>query len=154
MNRYHPKPYDSLPVSQEIYHQLLSAHSASGFEKEMWEIGEIAICEWMARNNPNFFGMPATSGYQWKYLFLPSGTVLRTIYKGVNFHCLVDKDRIRYNGDETTPSRFVNTVGGVRRNAWEVVWLLFPNCKTWKLAATLRPKKTARKSKAQGPKTS
>jgi hypothetical protein len=38
------------------------------------------------------------SGYQWKHLFLPNGTLLRTIFDGKNFHCLMEDDHIRYNG--------------------------------------------------------
>jgi hypothetical protein len=32
-----------LPISLEIYQQLLRASGASGFEKETWEIGDAAI---------------------------------------------------------------------------------------------------------------
>jgi hypothetical protein len=42
--------------------------------------------------------MPVTSSYQWKHLFLPNGTLLRTIFNGKNFHCRVKEDHIRYNG--------------------------------------------------------
>jgi hypothetical protein len=41
--------------------------------------------------------MPATSGYQWKHLFLPNDTLLRTIFNGKNFHCLAEGDHIRLN---------------------------------------------------------
>jgi len=59
---------------------------------------------------------PWTHGYQWKKLFLPDGTVLRTIYKGKNYHCIVENDGLRYDGKETSPNQFVNPFGGVRRN--------------------------------------
>jgi hypothetical protein len=85
--------------------------------------------------------MPATSGFQWKHLFLPNGTLLRTIFNGKNFHCLVEEDHIRYNGQIISPSGFANAVGGVRRNAWKVIWVLFPDSSVWKLAGTLRTKK-------------
>jgi ribonuclease I len=42
----------ALPISQELYQQLVSASVKSGFEKEAWEIGTAAIREWMIRNNP------------------------------------------------------------------------------------------------------
>jgi hypothetical protein len=50
--------------------------------------------------------MPATSGYQWKHLFLPNGTLLRTIFN--------DRKII-------SPSGFANAVGGVQRNAWKAI---------------------------------
>jgi hypothetical protein len=92
-------------------------------------------------NNPDSFLMPATFGFQWKHLFLPNGTLLRTVFNGKNYHCMVDQDHIRYDGKAISPSGFANTVGGIRRNAWKVIWIHFPNSQTWKLAAALRPKK-------------
>jgi hypothetical protein len=89
VERPHPTPDIALPISVELYQQLVSASVKSGFTKETWEIGSAAIREWMIRNNPESFAMPATSGYQWKHLFLPSGTLLRTIFNGKNFHSLV-----------------------------------------------------------------
>src|SRR4051812_48331046 len=123
----------TLPISHEIYQQLVTASCEGGFEKEDWEIAAIAIREWMTRNSPDSFNMPPTSGYQWKHLFLPNGTLLRTVFNGKNHHCLVEHDHIRYNGRATSPSGFVNSVGGVNRNAWQVIWILFPNAPTWKL---------------------
>jgi hypothetical protein len=145
MRRQHPNPRMEFPISLEIYNQLNSASFDTGLEKEIWEIGEMAIREWMARHNPDSFSMPATSGYQWKHLFLPNGTLLRTVFNSKNFHCLVEDDRIRFNGQESSPSKFVNTVGGVRRNAWKVTWVLFPGTTTWENAATLRQNKLQRR---------
>ncbi|UUZ55781.1 hypothetical protein LP419_09840 [Massilia sp. H-1] len=79
--------------------------------------------------------------YQWKSLFLPHGTVLRTVFKGKSHHCRVDVDQILYQGEARSPSGFVNAVGGIRRNAWKSVWLLFPDSKHWQLADTLRARK-------------
>ena len=138
MKKQHPNPEVVLPLSREIYKHLLSASIKSGYEKEDWEFGAIAIREWAMRNNPDSFGRPEIGGYQWKHLFLPNGTLCRTIYKGKNYHCLVDGDHLIYEGEQISPSRFVNTVGGVRRNAWDVIWILFPKSETWKRAASLR----------------
>jgi hypothetical protein len=143
VKRPHPAPDMSLPICLEIYQQLVSASVKSGFEQETWEIGAAAIREWMIRHNPESFAMPTTSGYQWKHLFLPNRTLLRTIFQGNNFHCLVEHDHILYNGQKTTPSGFANAVGGVRRNAWKVIWILFPNSSVWKLAGALRRKKNS-----------
>jgi hypothetical protein len=131
----------SLPISLETYQRLLTASGKSGFQKEYWEIGDIAVRDWLARNAPESFGKPATAGYQWKHLFLPNGTVLRTVFEGKNHHCIVENDEIHYNGSKTSPSGFANAVGGVRRNAWKVIWILFPNSSVWELAGTLRAKR-------------
>lgn len=139
-----PAPAMTLPISLENYQQLLSAAGRTGFRKEAWEIGAAAIHEWLARNDPEVFGMPPTHGYQWKHLFLPNGTLLRTVFKGRNFHSLVDGDKLLFNGIATSPSGFVNSVGGVRRNAWKVIWILLPNTTTWRAAGTLRTRKAKR----------
>lgn len=147
MKREHPSPDMTLPISFEIYQQLVSASVKSGFSQEIWEIGAAAIRDWMARNDPDSFPMPSLSGYQWKQVFLPNGTVLRTIFNGKNFHCRVEDDEIVYDGKKVSPSGFVNAVGGVRRNAWKVVWVLLPNSSVWKSAGSLRAKKKSGKAR-------
>jgi hypothetical protein len=141
MKPHRSVPSMQLPISLETAQLLYQASFQTALKKEDWEIGEIAIREWMTRHSPESFKIPATSGYQWKHLFLPSGTLLRTVFDGKNFHCLVEEDRIMYEGESTSPSRFANAVGGVNRNAWKVIWILFPDSHTWKLAASLRPQK-------------
>jgi hypothetical protein len=94
--------------------------------------------------------MPVIAGYQWKSLFLPNGTLLRTVFNGKNFHCLVEDDRIHFNGQSVSPSGFANAVGGMRRNAWKVIWVLFPNTSEWKLAGTLRAGRNTQRPRAEG----
>ena len=88
----------------------------------------------------------ALRGFQWKNVFLPEGTHLRTCYLHTIEFAKVMGDRIRSDdGEYLTPSLFANrhTTG---RNAWRFVWLRFPgddywiradNCRT-SLAAQLR----------------
>ncbi|MES2295857.1 MAG: hypothetical protein V4582_02390 [Pseudomonadota bacterium] len=138
MRRQHPKHQMDIPISLEVYHQLLVASGNTGYEMEDWEIAAQAIDEWMRRHAPDTIPMPATKGYQWKQLFLPVGTLLRTVFGGKNHHCVVEGDQIVFNGQAVSPSGFVNAVGGIRRNAWRCTWILFPDTKEWKLADTLR----------------
>lgn len=135
--RYHPNHQMDLPISNDVYQQLLLAAGATGYQKEFWEIGESAIRDWMVRHHPDVFSDPI-AGYQWKHVFLPHGTLLRTIIYGRNHHCVVEDDCIRYKGAEVSPSVFVNTVGGVRRSAWKSLWILFPNKTDWVSAQSLR----------------
>jgi len=141
MRTPHPNPYSTVSISHEVYLQLLSAAGQTGFEKEDWEIVAAAINDWARRNSPDAIAMPATAGYQWKELFLPNGTLLRTIFNGKNHHCLVEDDKILYKGRAMSPSGFVNAIGGIRRNAWKSLWILLPETTTWKLADSLRTKK-------------
>ncbi|MES2297443.1 MAG: hypothetical protein V4582_10390 [Pseudomonadota bacterium] len=138
MRRQHPKHQMDIPISLEVYHQLLVASGNTGYEMEDWEIAAQAIDEWMRRHAPDTIPMPATKGYQWKQLFLPVGTLLRTVFGGKNHHCVVEGDQILFNGQTVSPSGFVNAIGGIRRNAWRCTWILFPESKEWKLADTLR----------------
>ena len=138
MRRQHPDHQRDIPISLQVHHQLLGASINTGFEKEDWEIAAEAIDEWVRRHDPDALATPAHSGYQWKRLFLPDGTVLRTVFGGQNSHCVVVGDRIVFHGKDVSPSGFVNAVGGIRRNAWRCTWILFPDTKQWQLADALR----------------
>jgi hypothetical protein len=141
MKTPHPNPYSTVSISREVYLQLLAVAGQTGFDKEDWEIAADAINDWVRRNSPDAIAMPATNGYQWKQLFLPNGTLLRTIFNGKNHHCRVEGDQIFYEGRAMSPSGFVNAIGGIRRNAWKSLWILLPDTTTWKLADSLRTKR-------------
>jgi hypothetical protein len=77
-------------------------------------------------------------GYQWKNVFLPDGTRLRTSYgdttefaKVVGDHLLAD------DGQRVTPSVFANR-HTKRRSAWRCVWLRFPGDDYWSRAIDCR----------------
>lgn len=80
----------------------------------------------------------AGKGYQWKQLFLPNGTELRTTFCGKSSYAKVQDEVIICDGDATTPSRLANASGCGTRNAWRAIWLRFPGDRTWKLAAACR----------------
>ncbi|UGQ47912.1 hypothetical protein [Massilia endophytica] len=68
----------------------------------------------------------AMRGYQWKNIFLPDGTSLRTSYQGTIEFAKVVGDRIvSDDGATLTPSLFANR-HAEGRNAWRLVWLRFP----------------------------
>ena len=138
MRSRYPNQQTQLPVSLDVYQQLQWASCNTGYQKEDWEIAAEAIDEWMRRHKPDALAMQVAKGYQWKSQFLPTGTLLRTVFGGKNYHCLVEGDQILYNSKAVSPSGFVNAVGGIRRNAWRSIWILFPDSKDWKLADTLR----------------
>lgn len=56
-------------------------------------------------------GPAASRGYQWKQLFLPNGTELRTIYCGRSTYAIVEDEQIISEGKPTTPSRLANRQG-------------------------------------------
>jgi hypothetical protein len=80
----------------------------------------------------------AMRGFQWKNVFLPEGTTLRTSHcdavefaKVVGDHIVSDDDML------LTPSMFVNR-HAKGRNAWRFVWLRFPGDDYWVRAANCR----------------
>ncbi len=149
MRRKHPQPTVRLPISFESYQQLTRASASMGYQLEHWEIATLAIQEYLARGRAESIATPATSGVQWKQLFLPSGTVLRTVFNGKNYHCRVEGDELKYEGMRVSPSGFANAMGGMRRNAWKVIWILFPQSQTWQLAASLRPMRPPNRQQSQ-----
>ncbi|HEY0586695.1 MAG TPA: hypothetical protein VGD52_11205, partial [Pseudoduganella sp.] len=77
-------------------------------------------------------------GYQWKCLFLPNGTTLRTVYKRKSYLAYVEGSEIRFEGQIVSPGQFVDEVSKCARNAWRTVWLRFPDETEWKHAMLLR----------------
>jgi hypothetical protein len=151
MNRPHPTPLMDFPISIKLYHELLAAAFDTGFEKEYWEVGAEALADWLRRHKPEAIEMAKAAGYQWKQVFLPNGTLLRTVFNGKNHHCKVEDDKIHHEGRAVSPSGFVNAIGGIRRNAWKSLWVLLPDEKTWKLADSLRPPKRKERARARKP---
>ncbi len=80
----------------------------------------------------------AMRGFQWKKVFLPDGTSLRTSYRDtIEFAKVVGDHIVSHDGTALTPSLFANrhTNG---RNAWRFVWLHFPGDGYWVRAANCR----------------
>lgn len=89
---------------------------------------------------------PATvseTGYQWKEVFLPEGTKLRTCFGGQSWFAVVEGAEIRYGGHAISPSRFANLQGSGNRNAWKAVWLRLPGSEEWLLADVCRSARKA-----------
>jgi hypothetical protein len=73
----------------------------------------------------------AIRGFQWKNVFLPDGTGLRTSYRNTVEFAKVAGDRIvGDDGTTLTPSQFANR-DAKGRNAWRFVWLRFPGNDYW-----------------------
>ena len=86
----------------------------------------------------------ASLGFQWKSVFLPDGTQIRTSYKGSYFYATVEGDRVMHDGTATTPAAFANKIAGTSRNAWRNLWIKRPEDKEWTLADDLRPETKVR----------
>jgi len=136
MRMYHPDPGASMPISRQLGLRLGSA--ALDANKMEWEIIEQAFDEWMRKHLPGSYGEPQFAGYQWKSLFLPADTVLRTVFNGKQHHCRVVGDKVIHDDKAVSPSGFVAAVGGIRRNAWKSIWVLLPDATCWQRADAMR----------------
>jgi hypothetical protein len=89
---------------------------------------------------------PPLRGFQWKSLFLPDGTKLRTtLGKTVVFASVRDDRIVSDDGSMFTPSQFANR-RATGRNAWRSIWLRFPGCEHWTLAANCRERPDHRRA--------
>ena len=74
---------------------------------------------------------PEMRGFQWKTVFLPHGTCLRTGYgDAVEFARVVGNRIVADDGYSLTPSAFANR-RAKGRNAWRFVWVRFPDDNAW-----------------------
>ena len=83
-------------------------------------------------------GGQALRGFQWKNVFLPDGTSLRTRYREtIEFAKVVGDQIASDDGALLTPSLFANR-HAKGRNAWRFIWLRFPGDDYWILAGNCR----------------
>ncbi len=148
----------SLPASFETYQGLGNFMCEHAIKQEMYELVDSIVKDWMERFLDQQAHKTASriDGYQWKCLFLPSGTTLRTVYKRKSYLAHVAGSEILFEGHSVSPGQFVDEVAHCARNAWRTVWLRFPNDVEWKQAMTLRTKamKAETKRDAGRPKKS
>jgi hypothetical protein len=77
-------------------------------------------------------------GYQWKSLFLPEGTELRSWSYGDYNNARVVGDQIIPKGKAVTPNRFAQSFARSTRNAWTDLHVRRPEDQQFKLAHRLR----------------
>ncbi|NRR34105.1 hypothetical protein HSX11_28405 [Oxalobacteraceae bacterium] len=86
-------------------------------------------------------------GYQWKNVFLPEGTVLRSWSYGENNYAVVEGDQLMHAGRSVSPNQFARSFARTFRNAWMDLSIKRPQDKTYIHANRLR-RETARLEKA------
>ena len=78
-----------------------------------------------------------SGGYRWKALFLPEGTRLRVWSHPEHPEACVVGNYLLCKGQPVSPNQYVQS-WGAHRNAWELISVLLPGEKYWKLAKLLR----------------
>lgn len=83
-------------------------------------------------------------GYQWKSLFLPDGTDLRSWSYGEHNYARVEGDKIMHKGQSVTPNEFARSFARTTRNAWLDLSIRRPGDKHFKIANVLRKEQAKR----------
>ena len=130
----------SIAVPFETFNDLSDFCDGRRVTEEFADVAGRAISEWIAMQNKAAAddGESLQGGYQWKSLFLPSGTRIRIAIRRKVHYATVDGDYLRYNGEEMSPAQLVNRLAGCTRNAWKHVWILLPGETRWQLAEKMR----------------
>ncbi|HEY1151783.1 MAG TPA: hypothetical protein VGF27_24630 [Pseudoduganella sp.] len=118
-----------------IYAELALFLRTSGSTLSMSDAIVRALQQWM--KTAQEAGSPRT-GYQWKCLFLPSGTRLRLRCTNQLFYAEIVNDHLVFRGEVMSPSQMVAAASGVARNAWRDLWVRRPQDKEWSPADKLR----------------
>ncbi|MGZ5198892.1 MAG: hypothetical protein ACXWC4_03905 [Telluria sp.] len=140
----------NLAVPLQTFYNLCQYRAETQGAAQIQEIIAEAVSQWLERKKTERARSrtrtrPMT-GYQWKRLFLPDGTILRTHFRRQHLRARVEKSRIVYNGTAMSPNDFARAGGGSNRNAWKAIWLMFPGEREWRLADECRPAPRPRKA--------
>jgi len=130
----------TLEVDTDTLLRLIGQLKARGGKQDVSAVINDAIELWMREQSKlNMNGDPASiRGYQWKSLFLPEGTQLRSWSYGEHNYALVVGDQIIHNGKSVSPNQFAQSFARSTRNAWTDLYVRRPEDKQFKLACRLR----------------
>ena len=130
----------TVQVPTDTLLQLIEKLRRRGGTQDISEAITTAIEYWL--EDPARFAPGAAPedihGYQWKSLFLPEGTVLKSWSYGENNYARVVGDQIIHNGRAVSPNQFAQSFARSTRNAWQDLFIRRPGDKTFKIACRLR----------------
>ena len=120
--------------------KLINRLAELGGTQDLSEGVASAIDLWLAEQAKLATGCdPASArGYQWKSVFLPEGTVLRSWSYGDHNYARVEGDQIIHEGKPVSPNQFAQSFARTTRNAWTDVYIRRPCDKRFTLACRLR----------------
>lgn len=129
-----------LPVPNDMFNALCDYMDEVKCKRHISELAGAAIRSWIAeaRRRAAESADQLQKGYQWKTMFLPTGTRLKTSVRGRTFYAVVEGDQILYEGKSVSPHEFANLFGVEGRNAWRDVWVHLPYEPKWQGAGVLR----------------
>lgn len=130
----------SLQVHPDTLLRLISQLKLRGGNLDLSEAVTSAIDLWLREQSKLAAGSDPASvrGYQWKTLFLPEGTVLRSWSYGEHNYARVVGDEIVHKGKAVSPNQFAQSFARSFRNAWMDLHVRRPEDQQFKLADRLR----------------
>ncbi|MTV37601.1 hypothetical protein GM676_08385 [Duganella radicis] len=130
----------TLQVDTDTLLQLISHLKVRGGAQDVSEAINSAIVLWLREQSQLAKNCdPAgVRGYQWKSLFLPEGTEIRSWSYGEHNYARVVGDEIIHQGKSVTPNQFAQSFARTMRNAWMDLSVRRPGDKQFKMAHRLR----------------
>ena len=138
-------PTISVPISTDTFIGLVDFLRERNSPRDPLEVIESAIAYWTDNadwKEEILSPVGVATGYSWKSLFLPSGTVLRLRYESEYRYAKIEGDKLVYDGAPIrSPNQFALSVTGGARDAWRDVWIKRPGDDDFVVANSLRPKR-------------
>ncbi len=131
----------SVQVDTDVLLALITHLRRSGGPQDPSDAIAHAINAWLGAQQglaPQHGDPDGVRGYQWKSLFLPEGTVLRSWSYGKTNFARVEGNHIMYLGRAVSPNQFAQSFARSTRNAWTDLLIRRPSDKQFRLACRLR----------------
>jgi hypothetical protein len=139
-------PNISVPISTDTFIGLVDFLREKNSLRDPLEVIESAIAYWTDNadwKDEILSPVGVATGYSWKSLFLPSGTVLRLRYESEYHYAKIEGDKLVYDGAPIrSPNRFALRVTGGARDAWRDVWIKRPGDEDFVVADSFRSKRS------------
>lgn len=124
----------SVELPRPAYSALWEYLKQQGKLAELPVVLAEAVELWMAKQHE----ANGSYGYQWKTVFLPEGTVLRSWSYGEHHYAKVKGDQIIFQGGAVSPNQLAQHFGRSTRNAWNDLFIRRPGDKVFRQACVLR----------------
>lgn len=140
--------YIEVPIRESDYAAAAAVLLQSMSSMRVEDLVAVLLGDWLnERARGNQSSVHEGRGLQWKALFLPEGSLIRTQVNGVVYAGKVIGDELVYDGRSYSPAEFANLFGVKGRNAWEHLWILFPHAVRWRHADACRVRIPVRQKK-------
>lgn len=130
----------SVPIESRQLQRLIDQLGLRGGAADLQQALAAAIELWLTEQRKlQVGGDPcAVHGFQWKAVFLPDGTLLRTVSYHDEQCARVQGSEIMFNGRAVTPNQLAHWAGRGTRNAWNDIYVRRPQDKFYIQARRLR----------------